>query len=124
MYRDGRWTWVAPPIDAHRTVCPACHRIQGDYPGGSLTLGGAFAREHREKLLGLARHVEDCEQAEHPLKRIMAIRDGDDEILVTTTNPELARSIGQAVQRAYEGELDFSYTEETWFLRVVWTRGS
>ena len=54
----------------------------------------------------------------------MAIRDGDDEILVTTTNQELARSIGQAVQRAYEGELDFSYTEETWFLRVVWTRGS
>ena len=122
MYRDGRWTRGAPPVGAHEALCPACHRIRDDYPAGIVTLSGTFPREHREEILGLARNVEERESGEHCLKRIMAIRDEADEIVITTTDPGLARSIGDAIERAYEGELDYRYTDGEDLMRVSWKR--
>ena len=122
MFRDGRWRWGSPPADAHRVTCPACRRIEDDYPAGTLTLSGDFAAEHRDEILGLARHVEEREKAEHPLKRIMAIRDAEDGIQVTTTDAKLVRSIGEAVYRAYEGEIDYRFTRDESLLRVCWRR--
>jgi NMD protein affecting ribosome stability and mRNA decay len=123
MYRAGRWTWGSPPVDAHRTLCPACHRIRDDYPGGYLSLGGDFLAEHRAEILGLVRHVEEREKREHPLKRIMGVEDADPGgVEITTTDPTLARSIGDAVRAAYQGELDYSYSEESNVLRVRWER--
>jgi len=122
MYREGRWVWGAPGVDAHFALCPACQRIQDDYPAGFLMLAGAFAREHREELLGLARNVEQRERGEHPLKRIMAINDERDGTLIATTDAGLARNIGDAVHHAYEGDLEYGYTEEGSLLRVSWRR--
>ncbi len=122
MYRDGRWTWGAPPMDAHEALCPACHRIRDDYPGGALSLAGDFLRQHCGEILGLARNVEEREKAEHPLKRIMRVEDEGAEVRVATTDPDLARAIGEAVRHAYQGELAYHYTEETNFLRARWRR--
>jgi NMD protein affecting ribosome stability and mRNA decay len=122
MYRAGRWTWGSPPADAHRERCPACRRVQDDYPAGILTLRGEFPREHRDEILGLARNVEEREKGQHALKRIMAIRDEDDAVVITTTDPGLARNIGDALSDAYEGELDLQYTEEGNLLRATWSR--
>jgi NMD protein affecting ribosome stability and mRNA decay len=122
LFRDGRWSWGSPPSDAQPVACPACRRIEDDYPAGTLTLSGAFAQGHRDEILGLARHVEEREKAEHPLKRIMAIRDEADAILVTTTDAKLARSIGEAIHRAYEGEVGYTFTKDENLLRVTWER--
>ena len=122
MYRAGRWTWGSAPADAQSVVCPACQRIRDDYPGGFLTLAGTFPEAHREELLGLAHNVEEREKADHPLKRIMAISDADGGILITTTDARLARNIGDAIEHAYEGDLDYQYTEEGNVLRVSWAR--
>ena len=122
MFRNGRWTWGSPPADAQRTLCPACHRIRDDYPGGYLTLAGDFAREHRGEIVALARNVESREKGEHPLKRIMDVVDEDDHILLTTTDPRLARNIGDAVHRAYQGELEYDYLPDESLLRVTWGR--
>jgi hypothetical protein len=123
MYRAGRWTWGAPPVDAARRTCPACQRIQDDYPGGFLTLGGSFPRAHRQEIEGLARNVEEREKGQHPLKRIMAMTEQEEGLLITTTDPSLARNIGDALHHAYRGELDYQYSEEGNVLRVTWTRG-
>jgi NMD protein affecting ribosome stability and mRNA decay len=122
MYRAGRWFWGSPPAEAHRERCPACRRIRDDYPAGILSLRGAFPREHRDELLGLVRNVEEREKAEHPLKRIMAIGDEEDALVIRTTDPGLARNIGDAIHDAYEGELDIGYTDEGNLLRVTWSR--
>jgi hypothetical protein len=122
-YREGRWTWGAPPADAHRATCPACVRIEQDYPAGLVTIAGAFARGHREEILGVARHVEEREKAEHPLKRILKIVDEGEEILVSTTDSHLARGIGDALHHAYQGELDYRYPDDEGdLLRVRWSR--
>ncbi len=122
MFRAGRWMWGAPPVDAHREHCPACRRIQDDYPAGVLNLSGNFPQEHRNEILGLARNIEVREKKEHALKRIMAISDEEGAIVITTTDAGLARNIGDAIHAAYEGDLGYEYTDGGNLLRVQWKR--
>jgi hypothetical protein len=124
MYRAGRWTWRAAPADAHRTTCPACRRIADDFPAGIVTLSGAFSAKHAEEIRGLVRNIEEREKQEHPLKRVMAIREEPDGIVVTTTDARLARGIGEAVEHAYRGKLDYRFSEAENVLRVDWRRES
>lgn len=122
LYRKGRWTWSAVPADAAKTKCPACRRIADDYPAGIITLSGDFAREHGDEIRGLVAHVEEREKKEHPLNRIMAIERDGDALVVKTTNARLARGIGEALEHAYRGELDYRFTEAENVLRVGWKR--
>ena len=69
-----------------------------------------------------ARNQEEQEKSERPLHRIMAIEDGRDGVLIKTTDIHLPRRIGQAVHSAYEGELDYRYNEDSYFIRVSWRR--
>jgi NMD protein affecting ribosome stability and mRNA decay len=122
VYQEGRWRWTQQPFGVPRTLCPACQRIQDRYPAGYVSLGGEFLKAHREEVLGLARNVEEREKAEHPLKRIMETREDGEEILITTTDMHLARTIGEALERAYDGKVDYHYTREGNVLRVRWSR--
>jgi NMD protein affecting ribosome stability and mRNA decay len=122
LYRAGRWAWGAAPSDAHRARCPACHRIADDYPAGIVRLSGTFHGEHRAEIEGLVRHVEEREKKEHALKRVMAIREDGGDLVITTTDERLARGIGEAIHHAYQGELDYEFTERENVLRVQWRR--
>ena len=66
-------------------------------------------------------NYEEHEQAEHPLKRIMDVKDKDGATLVTTTDIHLARGMGEALHHAYQGELEYHYNPEQNLLRVIWT---
>ena len=122
VFQHGRWAWGERPVDAHETLCPACQRIEDKVPASFLTLSGQFLDQHRTEIMNLAHNVEQREKAEHPLKRIMAIEQQNDKTVVTLTDHHLARSIGEALRHAYEGELDFAYTDEDTMLRVSWSR--
>lgn len=122
LYRGGRWQWGERPAGAQEQTCPACHRIADKYPAGTVTLGGEFLQTHRDEILNLARNQESKAKAEHPLKRIIAIEEAGEQLLITTTDPHLARGIGEAVHRAYNGELAFRYTDDSSILRVSWKR--
>lgn len=126
MYRDGRWVWGAPPVGANEYTCPACQRARDGQPAGILTLEGDFLKAHREEILGLARNVEEREKGQHPLKRILELREegGDDgpATVITTADPGLARNIGDAVESAYEGDLEIQYSEGEHLVRVYWRR--
>ena len=87
-----------------------------------LCVEGAFVGAHREDLVGLIRNIEERERIAHPLKRIMEVSEQEGRILVTTTDPRLARNLGDAVHHAYGGEIEYQYTEEGNVLRVEWRR--
>lgn len=72
--------------------------------------------------MNLVRNLETREKAEHPLKRIMSIENETDELMITTTDIYLARSIGEALQSAYKGELDYHFNDSEYLLRVRWQR--
>lgn len=122
VFREGRWVWSAAPKGAHHGTCPACHRVNDAYPAGFVSLGGPFFAFHRDEIMRLVRHEAEREKQEHPLKRIMAIEEQNDAVLITTTDIHLARGIGDAVHHAYQGELEFHYKPDENLLRVHWAR--
>jgi hypothetical protein len=122
VYRGGRWTWGESQAGAEEALCPACHRIRDSYPAGFVHLSGAFFAAHRDEILHRVANVEAREKSEHPLERIMAIAPSGETTLVTTTSVHLARSIGEALEDAWKGALDYHYNLEENLLRVTWQR--
>ena len=122
LFHQGRWQRLPAPAQAHRERCPACHRIHDKFPAGYLMLEGEFVHQHRDEVMHLLRNVETRENAEHPLQRIMDIASEKDGLTVTTTDPHLARALGEAVYHAYRGKLEFHYNPEENLLRVHWVR--
>jgi NMD protein affecting ribosome stability and mRNA decay len=121
IFHQGRWQWSKAPVNAHETICPACHRILDRFPAGLVTLEGKFFNENHVEILNLVHNEEKRERAEHPLKRIMAVEKKGGGVLVTTTDIHLARSIGDAVHHAYQGKLEYHYNPEQNLLRVNWS---
>lgn len=123
VYQNGRWQWLAPPEDAATHTCPACRRLEEGVPGGYLTVEGPFLTDHRDEITHLIRNVEAREKTERPLLRIMDLTTTPDgAIEVTFTDAHLARGAGEALHRAYQGELDYRYQKEEAQLRVYWRR--
>lgn len=122
VFTKGRWTWDPVPPGAAELVCPACRRIADQYPAGTLILEGPFFETHREQLINLVRNVEKAEKSAHPLERIMAIEEEDGRARVTTTGVHLARRIGEALFRAYEGDLSYQYGDGVKLIRATWKR--
>lgn len=122
VFHKGRWQWMEAPEGAHSETCPACHRIHDHYPAGFLVLQGTFIRDHHDEVMNLLRNTEEHEKSEHALKRIMAIEEKDEQLLVTTTDIHLARTLGEALHHAYKGSLEYHYNSAQNLLRVEWAR--
>lgn len=122
VFKDGHWQWLDSwPVNAPKELCQACQRARDNYPAGSVTMTGEFARTHREEILNLARNHGEGERQRHPLHRILRVEERPAEVVVTTTDIHLPKRIGQALQRAYKGSLDVHYDLEGCFARVHWT---
>jgi hypothetical protein len=83
---------------------------------------GDFLAAHRDEILNAVRNEESRQKAMHPLKRIMSLQEDEGGTVVTTTDSQLARDIGEALKHAYAGELQLRYKKEEDFLRVTWER--
>lgn len=108
------------PLDSHDIVCPACERIRDGAPSGVLLLTGEYVAKHRDEILGLARNEETRAKAEHPLARLIKIEDQPEGVVITTTDPHLARRMGEALHHAHHGTLTFRYEEDEDLIRVNW----
>lgn len=122
VFHGGRWSWMAVPAKAHMELCPACHRIADQFPAGFVHLSGDFLSRHREEILHLLQHEGEREREQRPLERIMSTEERDGELLLTTTGIHLARHLGDALHRAYQGVLEFHYNADQNLLRVHWDR--
>lgn len=122
VYHDGHWQVAARPDGAQESVCPACRRINDRFPAGYVTLESDFVKQHRDELVKLAHTTEQREKDQHPLQRIMEIKEEGNRIDITTTDIHVARRIGEAIERAYEGKLDINYGPEDYVVRINWTR--
>jgi hypothetical protein len=88
-----------------------------------LLLTGEFVIKHREEILGLARNEEARVKAEHPLARIIKIEDqtkAPEGVVITTTDPHLARRIGEALHHAHHGTFTCRYEQDNDLLRANW----
>lgn len=123
VFSAGRWQWPREaPSSAADALCPACQRIRDQVPAGFLTLSGDFLQAHREEIMRLLQNTVDAQQQEHPLKRIMRTAESEAGIEMTFTDIHLPRTVGEAIQRAYDGELDIQFAKESGIARVYWSR--
>ena len=122
LYHAGRWQWGTKGEGADQELCAVCRRINDKFPAGVVTLRGDFAQEHKEEMISLARHQEEAEKKEHPLNRIISIEEDAQGIVINTTDIHLPRRIGEAVKRAFHGEIEDHFEKDGYFVRITWSR--
>ncbi len=123
VFHDGIFQWINGKLkNAKEIVCPACRRIEDKYEGGVVYLEGEFLNSHKDEIINLIKNVEKEEIAYRPLERIIEIKEEDGKIIITTTYEHIARRIGEAVHKAYKGELNMQYPEGWKYVRVHWKR--
>ena len=122
IFEEGRWRWGRKPAEANEENCPACQRIQDDFPAGYVMIRGEFIKEHRDEIVALINAKEKTQKAEHPLQRIMSIADVREGLQVATTDSHLARGIAEALHDAYKGDLKVRYSRDENLVRAVWKR--
>jgi len=122
IFHSGRWQWGDKRAGAHEHLCPACRRIQEHYPAGYVTLSGPFLAQHTAEISGLISNEEARAKADHPLERIIEVKNEGDTMVVTTTGTHLPRRIGEALQHAWKGELEIKHSPDEYMVRVYWKR--
>jgi hypothetical protein len=122
VWHRGRWQWGAAPAGAEPAMCPACRRIHDKLPAGTIVLDGPFVAGHRDELVRLARNEAEREGRDHPLHRLMQVAETPGRVVMETTDIHLPQRIGEALQSAYDGELDVRYGDNEYSARVVWRR--
>ena len=103
-------------------TCPACRRIEDDFPAGYVTLKGPFLAEHRDEVLAVVTARAERARLAHPLQRIIGMQEVARGVLVTTTDGHLARGIGVALRDAFKGELELAFSKEENLVRATWSR--
>ncbi|HLF53411.1 BCAM0308 family protein [Flavobacterium sp.] len=122
VYSNGRWTWKISKQAVTKTTCPACRRISDNYPAGYVEIKGKFYLLHSTDILNLINNVERLEKTERPLERIISISESNDKTVITTTGIHIARRIGEALSRSYQGNYNFQYADGEKSIRVFWER--
>lgn len=105
-----------------KVLCPACRKIKDNFPGGIVRLRGAFLNEHKDEIINLIRNEEERARGFNPLERIIKINNVDDGLEVTTTNEKLAQRIGKSLNKAYQGKVEYKWSNDTKLLRADWER--
>lgn len=120
VYGRGRWRWAQRPANAREHLCPACRRINERFPAGTITLHRVSAGL-KDQIIGLVRNEEAAEKSEHPLNRVMAIEQEGGDLVVSTTDIHLPRRIGNSLKDAYRGQLQITFDENSYSVRIDWT---
>lgn len=120
--REGRWQWLQADPAAIEVRCPACRRIDDDFPAGFVTLEGQFFDRHRVELMNLIQTRANRAATQHPLSRLMSASDTPEGALLTTTDTHLAHEFGIALHDNFGGAVNFSYESDHEMLRVYWAR--
>ena len=110
-------------LPARETTCPACKQASDGEPQGFLYVDGEFVTTHREEVENLIRNEVERAGEDNPLARIIAFKEGDGhKLVVTTTTEHLVQRLGQALEKAFGGEVQYDFSHENKLARVNWER--
>jgi hypothetical protein len=87
-----------------------------------VNIKGAFFEAHADEIINLIKNQEKLEKERHPLERLMAIKRPGRSLRIETTGMHMARRLGDALEAAYQGNLDIEYLKGQYKVRVRWER--
>jgi len=106
-------------MHTHPIYCPACLKIKDRRASGEVHLGG-FAASERGDMLRILRNEENRAREKNPLERIMRVEASNGGWKVETTTEKLAQRLGRAVKKARGGKVDYKWSHNNKFVRVIW----
>ena len=77
---------------------------------------------HKDEIMNLIQNIIKEGEIRSPLKKVIDFTQKDQEVSVSLTDNHLARHIGDALYKAYNGVLEVKYSEEEKFVRLYWHR--
>lgn len=127
IFQEGKWIVSAPArkakkVKEEKILCPGCERIEKRRVDGVVCLKGAFLKEHSQEALNLINNVAEKKRNKNIASRIFSIEKNSDSIVIQTTEKTLAERIGKEFEKAFHGELNIKWLEDTEFARVHWER--
>ena len=127
FYHRRRWTLTAPKGFSpsprqHGVFCPACQKIKAHSVSGEVHLHGV-ATEDRGEIVRLLRNEETKAREKNPLERIMLLAAAGDGWRVETTTEKLAQRLGRSLRKARGGKVNYTWSHNNKFVRVVWQQG-
>lgn len=132
VYANRRWTVAGAERGTHEpehwrparlTTCPACVQTHGGVPSGYVYLEGKFLIAHHAEIERLLRNEAERAAEDNPLARIMLWKEnGDGKLTLSTTTDHLAQRLGHALEKAYDGKVDYDFSHENKLARVTWRR--
>jgi hypothetical protein len=132
VYANRRWTsanadhGTREPKHWHParvTACPACVQAHGGVPSGYVYLEGAFLVAHRDEIERLLRNEAERAAEDNPLARIMLWQEnGERKLTLSTTTEHLAQRLGHALEKAFDGQIEYDFSHENKLARVTWRR--
>jgi NMD protein affecting ribosome stability and mRNA decay len=124
IYQEGRWIWPdkEPVALGVPLLCSACRRIRDDFPAGEVNLSGIYLIKHKDEIENLVNKIVKDAKERSPIKRMIDMKKSNEGLSVRLTDDHLARHIGDALHRAYKGELQVKYSDEQKYVRLYWHR--
>lgn len=105
------------------TTCPGCVQLQNGSPSGYVYIEGAFFIAHRHELESLLRNEAERAAEDNPLARVMLWKEnGNGKLTLSTTTEHLAQRLGHALEKAFDGEVEYDFSHENKLARVYWRR--
>lgn len=132
LYRNKRWMaggQITAPRDLQiagrpaLVLCPACRMRAAGQFAGEVRISGAFVAAHHAEIETLLRREAERAAEDNPTGRILRLDSpASDRLVLTTTTEHLAKRLGQALAKAYQGEAHYGFSHENKFARVTWSR--
>ncbi len=124
IYQKGAWRWAkARRLEVVRwKLCPACLQMNHSFAGGELKLSGSFLVEHHGEILNRIEKLARGVMKEHPLERIMKMKERNGELIIYVTSEHLVARLGKAIHRDFKGEFVLKYARDDKYAVAHWRR--
>ncbi|OFZ53636.1 MAG: hypothetical protein A2428_16635 [Bdellovibrionales bacterium RIFOXYC1_FULL_54_43] len=101
-------------------ACPACRQKRDRFAQGVVELHGSAWRHNSNRVFEAIGITEQIERARNDQERVLWSRTMEGVTRIYVSLPELARHIGEELQRCFKGKIEYLRSNEEPYLRVVW----
>lgn len=99
-------------------LCPACRMIKNKEFEGELAISGVENRKLKEEIKNVLANSGELAFRRDPLDRIIEIKEGKNQLVVRTTENQLAARLGKKIKLTFGGEMTVSHSREEDVVRI------
>lgn len=91
-------------------LCPACRMIQDKKFEGELIISGINKKELKDEIIGALRSGGELAFRRDPLDRVIGIEDKKNQLIIRTTENQLAVRLGKKIRQTFHGQMEIIHS--------------